>query len=178
MRREPRTCYSCRVGKLTCESPHALLSHSSVTWCTPLAQTCPGLLPYMIWCGPASESPAPVASDAPKGQSKQAAAKAPKKKQEKKVKREWTEEEKAAARAKAGGGNASKSEAKGKKATKNAAPKEPEPAAVDDVPAVEPAVPSGADTVSNVEGYYYAGYGVWALRPGAVALGSDRQAAR
>eukprot|EP01043_Picozoa_sp_COSAG02_P010845 COSAG02_NODE_391_length_23237_cov_42.467672_5_plen_808_part_00 len=113
-------------------------------------------------------APAPAASDAPKGQSKPAAAKAPKKKQEKKAKREWTDEEKAAARAKAGGGNGPKPKAEAK-APKKTAPKETEPAAVDDASAAEPAAPSGADTVANVEGYYYAGYGIWALRPGASA---------
>ena len=39
----------------------------------------------------------------------------------------------------------------------------------EETPAAEPAAPSGADTVSHVAGYYYAGYGIWALRPGAVA---------
>jgi hypothetical protein len=40
----------------------------------------------------------------------------------------------------------------------------------EETPAAEPAAPSGADTVSHVAGYYHAGYGIWALRPGAVVL--------
>lgn len=119
---------------------------------------------------PAPE-PEPAVVEAPKTKKKPAAATAPKQKQEKKKKREWTDEEKAAARAKAAGGADAKGKAKGTKAAAKTekVTTEPASAAADDAPAAEPAVASGADTVPNVEGYYYAGYGIWALRPGASA---------
>jgi HAD superfamily hydrolase (TIGR01548 family) len=124
-------------------------------------------------------APEPAAAAEPKKQAKQAKQKAPKEKQEKKKAKVWTDEEKAAARAKAsgGGGNDAKAEAKKAREAKKAAAKAanaaapapaPEAAAEkEEAPAAEPAAPSGADTVSHVAGYYYAGYGIWALRPGA-----------
>ena len=131
-------------------------------------------------------APAPAASDTTKTQSKQPAAKAPKQKQEKKVKKQWTPEEQAAARAKVAGGsdkampNDSAKPKEKKAAPKNdQAAKQPEPTPVDDTPM---AAQSGADTVASVEGYYYAGYGIWALRSGASpsvpsVLPAPRQAA-
>ena len=118
-------------------------------------------------------APAPAASVTTKTQSKQPAAKAPKQKQEKKAKKQWTPEEQAAARAKVAGGNdKAKSNDNAKPKEKKAAPKtekapkQPEPAPVDDTP-TELATQGGADTVASVAGYYYAGYGIWALRSGA-----------
>ena len=119
-----------------------------------------------------------------------------KKKQEKKPKKVWTEADKAAAQAKkaAGGGEMdnkqkAKAEREAKKAaakagggnagggnageakkdtgkTAKAKAKEPEPEEEEEVAPAVVGGPSGAETVAKVAGYYYAGFGVWALRSG------------
>ena len=93
--------------------------------------------------------------------------------QEKKKAKLWTDE------AAGGGGNGSNHEVKKARHAPQTTAKPAYAAAPtaaveiteekEETPAAEPAAPSGADTVSHVAGYYYAGYGIWALRPGAVA---------